>query len=25
MPSAAVECREMSRNFTLSGEWSPCQ
>ena len=23
MPSAAEECREPSRNFTLSGEWSP--
>jgi len=23
MPSVAEECREMSGNFTLSGEWSP--
>ena len=24
MPSAAEKCRELSGNFTLSGEWSPC-
>jgi len=24
MPSAAAECRKLSGNFTLSGEWSPC-
>ena len=24
MPSAVEECRELSGNFTLSGEWSPC-
>ena len=25
MPSAAEECRELSGNFALSGEWSPCE
>jgi len=24
MPSAVEECHEPSGNFTLSGEWSPC-
>ena len=24
MPSAAEECRKLSENFTLYGEWSPC-
>ena len=24
MPSVVEKCRELSGNFTLSGEWSPC-
>jgi len=24
MSNAAEECRKLSGNFTLSGEWSPC-